>query len=132
MIGRLECLKGAATTDEGELQSLITGAPWLVNPEWAPVTENQTFTRLRQEFEKYYEENTGTAISLSDFQQSGKRPDFVLSSQEGTVQIIEIKRPMHRLSNGEMDRIVTYHDNMEAFLDEPGNSAFRRFFRTST
>ena len=129
VIDRLECLKGAAATDEGDLQVLITGAPWLVNPEWAPVTENQSFTRLRGEFEKYYEEKTGTEISLSDFRHSGKRPDFVLSSQEGTVQIIEIKRPKHTLSNTEMDRIVTYYENMEAFLDDPGHGAFRQLFR---
>lgn len=129
VIGRLEILKDADETDENDLQRLITDAPWLINPEWAPVTENQTFASLRREFEKYYEDKTGQAISLSDFQETGKRPDFVLSSQEGTVQIIEIKKPGHRLSNPEMDRIVTYYENIEAFLQDPANEEFGKFFR---
>ena len=128
VIDRLEILKDADETDENDLQRLITDAPWLINPEWAPVTENQTFSSLRREFEKYYEGKTGQSISLSDFQESGKRPDFVLSSQEGTVQIIEIKKPHHRLSNPEMDRIVTYYENMEAFLGDDGHARFRRHF----
>lgn len=128
VINRLETLKDADDTEENDLQRLITNAPWLINPEWAPVTENQTFSSLRREFEKYYESKTGESISLSDFQETGKRPDFVLSNQEGKLQIIEIKKPGHRLSNAEMDRIVTYHDNMESFLHDPGHAKFRTHF----
>ncbi|MDE0356990.1 MAG: ATP-binding protein [Gammaproteobacteria bacterium] len=129
VIDRLETLKDAADTKEDEFQQLITDAPWLINPEWAPVTENQTFSSLRREFEKYYELQTGQPISLSDFKDTGRRPDFVLTSQEGTVQIIEIKKPRHSLANAEMDRIVTYYDNMKAFLEDPGNAVFREQFR---
>ena len=129
VIDRLEILKDDDNTDENDLQRLIADAPWLINPEWAPVTENQTFSSLRREFEKYYEDKTGQSISLSDFQETGKRPDFVLSNQEGTVQIIEIKKPRHRLSNAEMDRIVSYYDNMKAFLDDPGHSLFSKYFQ---
>ena len=128
VIDRLETLKDADNTEENDLQRLITDAPWLINPEWAPVTENRTFSSLRREFEKYYEGKTGQPISLSDFQETGKRPDFVLSNQESTVQIIEIKKPHHRLSNPEMDRIVSYYENMEAFLDDPGHTKFRKHF----
>ena len=128
VVERLEVLKDSKETDENDLQQLITDAPWLINPEWAPVTENRTFSSLRKEFEKYYEEKTGEAISLSDFEQSGKRPDFVLSNQEGTVQIIEIKKPSHTLANPEMDRIVTYYQNMDAFLSDPAHDEFSRHF----
>ena len=65
---------------------------------------------------------------MSDFRKTGKRPDFVLSSQEGTVQIIEIKRPQHKLSNLEMDRIISYYDNMKAFLEDSGHAVFRQHF----
>ena len=44
------------------------------------------------------------------------------------MQIIEIKKPRHRLSNTEMDRIVTYYDNMKAFLEDPGHDEFRKLF----
>ena len=128
VVERLEVLKDSKETDENDLQQLIADAPWLINPEWAPVTENQTFSSLRKEFEKYYKEKTGKSISLSEFKETGKRPDFVLSSQEGTVQIIEIKKPRHRLNNQEMDRIVTYYQNMEAFLSDPAHDEFSKQF----
>ncbi len=129
VVKRLKVLKDAEDTAENDLQQLIVDAPWVVNPEWAPVIENQTFSRLRREFEKYYEEQTGEPILLSDFQQAGRRPDFVLSSQEGTVQIIEIKKPRHRLTNPEMDRIVAYHQNMDKFLRDPSHAKFGKTFK---
>ena len=128
VLERLETLKDAEDTEENDLQQLIADAPWLINPEWAPVTANQSFSSLRKEFEKYYERQEGKPIVLSDFKQTGKRPDFVLSSQEGTIQIIEIKKPHYKLTDPEMDRIVTYHDNMDAFLKDPAQVEFRKFF----
>ena len=128
VVERLETLKDAQNTDENDLQQLIADAPWLINPEWAPITENQTFSTLRKEFEKYYHKKTGHAISLSDFQKTGKRPDFVLSNQEGTVQIIEIKKPHHTLTNPEMDRIIVYYENIEAFLSDPAHVGFSKQF----
>lgn len=128
VLKRLEFLKDAEDTNENELQQLIADAPWLINPEWAPVTANQSFSRLGEEFEKYYKKHTGQSISLGGFRQTEKRPDFVLSNQEGMVQIIEIKKPHHKLTNPEMDRIITYHDNMDEFLDNPAQSEFRNLF----
>lgn len=129
VVERLEDLKDAEDTDENDLQILISDAPWLINPEWAPVTENQTFSTLRREFEKFYNQRTGRAISLSEFQKSGKRPDFVLSNQEGIVQIIEIKKPQHTLTNPEMIRIISYYQNMDAFLSDPAHAEFSKHFR---
>lgn len=128
VVQRLEVLRDATDTDENDLRQLITDAPWLVNPEWAPVIENRSFARLRKEFGKCCRKQTGQALSLSEFRKTRKRPDFVLSSQEGTVRIIEIRKPGHKLSNDGMDRIVTCYDNMEAFLDDPAHARFRRLF----
>ncbi len=130
VVQRLEMLKDAENTNENELQDLITSAPWLINPEWALVTHNQTFSTLKREFEKYYKKNTRKSISLSDFGESRRRPDFVLSSQESAVQIIEIKKPGHELTNSEMDRIVSYYQNMASFLEGEGNEKFREHFKT--
>lgn len=121
VMDRLEELKDNEDTHEDSLQKLIEDAPWLVNPEWAPVTTNQTLRTLRDEFEKFYKKKTGKAISLTDFSTPGKRPDFVLTTQELEVQIIEIKRPDHKLTNDEMDRIVTYKQQMDGFLTDPAN-----------
>ena len=54
VIGRLETLKNEKDTEEKILQKLIEDAPWLINPEWAPVTANQSLRTLRKEFERYY------------------------------------------------------------------------------
>ena len=128
VINRLEALKDDDSTREDSLQNLIEEAPWLINPEWAPVTANKSLSRLKKEFEKYYERKTGEAISLSNFQDQRKRPDFVLSSQEGVIQMVEIKSPGHALQNKEMDRVIKYHDCMESFLEDESNRDFRRFF----
>ncbi len=129
VIDRLEALKNKKDAEEKVLQNLIEDAPWLINPEWAPVTANQSLRTLRKEFEKYYKEKTGSKITLSDFKDSSRKPDFVLSNQEGTVQIIEIKKPSHRLENSEMDRIITYYDCMESFLENEANKDITSVFR---
>ena len=128
VIKLLETLKGGDSTEEKDLQQWITDAPWLINPEWAPVTHNQALSSLRREFEQYYQRETGESISLSDFQETGKPPDFVFSNQERKVQIIEIKKPGHRLSNTEMDRIIACCDIMPAFLEGSPDGKFRQRF----
>src|SRR5262249_32998567 len=56
VMGRLEVLKDKGETKEDSLQQLIEDAPWLINPEWAPVTANQSLTRLRKEFAKFFKQ----------------------------------------------------------------------------
>ena len=128
VIQRLETLKEEDGVGEDSFQHLIEDAPWLVNPEWAPVTANQSLSSLRREFERYYQRETGDAIQLSDFENPLKRPDFVLSSQDGKAQIVEIKKPGHPLKDDEMGRIVNYHNLMKSFLDDSKNSKFQQFF----
>jgi hypothetical protein len=67
---------------ESALQNSIEEAPWLINPQWSPITANQSLTNLKREFEKYYEHETGKELVLGDFEAGTKRPDFVLSSQD--------------------------------------------------
>lgn len=126
VIKRLEELKNDKNTKELQLQKLIEDAPWLINPEWAPVTKNQTLETLRREFENYYEEKTGKSISLSDFDNPDKKPDFVLLNHDNRAQIVEIKRPKHELTNEEMDRIIEYHNLMKKFLKDPSHADFRK------
>ena len=128
VINSLEFLKNSKETLEDRLQDLIKDAPWLINPEWAPVTANQSLSTLKKEFENYYKRFTGEEISLSDFEENLRRPDFVLSNQEGMAQIIEIKKPSHMLTNVEMDRIVTYHECMQSFFDDEKNKEITKFF----
>jgi hypothetical protein len=128
VIAQLEELKNDTTTVESEFQNLIEAAPWLINPQWAPVAANQTLETVRREFEKFFEKNTKQKLSLATFSDGTKRPDFVLSSQDGVLQLIEIKRPHYSITNTEMDRIILYIDQMAAFLADPKNAEFGEMF----
>lgn len=124
IIERLESLKDSPDTVENELQKLIYEAPWLVNPQWIPITSNKKLKTFQREFEKFYKERTGNDIKIQDFSESGKQPDFVMFSQDGKIQIIEIKKPKHILSNDEMDRIITYIEQFDAFISDGKHKDF--------
>lgn len=128
VIEQLEKTKDREETLESDLQVLIENAPWLINPEWAPVTTNQPLANLKKALEDHYKKKTGKNISLIDFDNPKKRPDFVLIRQNGKAQIVEIKRPGHSLSNDELARIVDYKENMESFLLDPGNAEVANCF----
>ena len=134
VIERIIELKDTGETLELELQDSIEEAPWLVNPLWSPITSNQQLSTLKSEFEKCFEEQTGIQIHLEPFEEDAdrKRPDFVLSADNFGLQIIEIKRPKHKLKNDEWDRIQLYIDQMNRFLDLPGHREFKRIFKTFT
>ena len=129
VIERINTLKGKKTSLENELQETIEEAPWLINPFWSPITANKSLSTLREEFEKFFEEQTGNSINLEPFEESveKKRPDFVLSADDSGLQIIEIKRPKHKLVNNEWDRIQLYIDEMDHFLEV--NKGFKDIFK---
>ena len=82
VINKVETLKDDENTREAAFQDLIEQAPWLIDPQWSPITQNQSFTTLKSEFQKYYKENTGEEIQLKDFLYPDKRADFILSNEE--------------------------------------------------
>ncbi|MEL6064869.1 MULTISPECIES: hypothetical protein [unclassified Methylobacterium] len=129
VIERLTDLKDEAKTLEQALQDSIAEAPWLINPQWSPITANQSLTNLKVEFEKFYKTETGEDLNLQDFDKGNKRPDFVLSSHDFGLQIIEIKRPSHNINNEEWERIQTYIDVMSMFLDHKGHEEFKKLFK---
>jgi len=128
VINKVETLKDNADTREAIFQSLITEAPWLIDPQWSPLTSNQSFSTLKREFEKYFKEETGDEIELENFNNPNKRTDFVLASHDNVVQIIEIKRPKHEFDDSEMIRLERYATIMESFLNEPAHLEFRKVF----
>ena len=128
VIERVEALKDNPGTLEASFQTLIETSPWLIDPQWSPITSNQAFSTLKKEFAKFYKEQTGNDLVLGDFSDPSKRADFVLSNHDGVLQIIEIKRPQHKLTNDELDRIVKYRDLLQEFLSAEGNKEFRDLF----
>ncbi|MBX3226275.1 MAG: ATP-binding protein [Labilithrix sp.] len=117
VITRVEELKDDSETLEAAMQELITHAPWLVNPQWSPIVSNQTFATLREEFRKLYKKKTGQDLDLTPMSAANKRADFVMEPYEGTVQIIEIKRPSYKIGDDDFGRLNVYVDLMTEFLD---------------
>jgi len=128
VIDKVEEYKDDGDTLEEVFQRLIQEAPWLIDPQWSPISANQSFSTLKTEFEKYYLERTGEKLMLGDPIYPTKRADFVLSSQDNVIQIIEIKRPKHTFEDDEMDRLYRYAEQMHSFLTLPNNKAFTTFF----
>lgn len=129
VIKRLELLKKDESADEAEFQDLITGAPWLINPEWTPITANQSFSTFVREFKAYYKEQIGNDLEIAGFSKPTKRPDFILLNQDNTIHVVEIKQPWHQLEDSEMERIFTYKKQMEEFLTTPGNEEVVKSFK---
>ena len=132
VIERIIGFTDGSGADEQQLQDSLFEAPWLINPLWSPITANQSLSTLREKFAQFVKERTGTQISLARFSESRKRPDFVLSSDDFGLQIIEIKAPGHKLTNTEWDRVQVYIDQMDAFLNADGNEEFREVFKRFT
>ena len=132
VIERILGLSEGDETHEQELQDSLFEAPWLINPLWSPITANQSLSTLRDRFEKFFKDRTGQEISLARFSDGRKMPDFVLSSDDFGLQIIEIKKPSHKLNNKEWDRVQVYIDQMQAFLDADGNEEFKSIFKRFT
>ena len=130
VIGRVEVLKDDPATLEDAFQELITQAPWLVDPQWSPITANQSFSTLKKEFAKLYKQRTGEELVLGPFTAPGKRADFVMANQESTIHIVEIKKPTHKLIDKEVDRIVTYVELMDEFLKDEAHKEFAAVFHS--
>ena len=134
VIKRFKELKDEGETLEQALQESIEEAPWLLNPFWSPITSNQQLSTLKSEFEKHFEKQTKKKIHLHSFEEDAqtRRPDFVLSADDFGLQIIEIKRPEHKLKNKEWDRIQLYIHQMDRFLDLKGHEDFKAIFKSFT
>jgi hypothetical protein len=128
VIKQVEQYKDDPNTLESAFQKLISEAPWLVNPQWSPITANQSFETLKEEFRKFYKERTKLDLNLDGFSDPNKRADFVMSNQDQVIEIVEIKRPKHSLQNEEMERITKYVDLMIDFLNQAGNKDFQNIF----
>ncbi|WP_223654359.1 ATP-binding protein [Hymenobacter psoromatis] len=134
IIDKLHNLKDDHTVDEDQLQALLEEAPWLVDPQWAPVTSNKSLATVRKRFEEFYFHKTGEEISLSRLDNDGrkrKRPDFVLLEEERSIQLVEIKKPGHEFDNTDMARLVNYFEYMDEFMNDPGNQSFLRGYGNS-
>lgn len=117
VINRLRGLNDHKEFDEVDFQELLQRAPWLISPEWSPVTQIQALRTISAEFYRRVEEFKPESDRLTNAA-SRKRPDLVLFSQNGCIQIVEIKNRGHTLCNDDMDRILQYQDIMRKLIQE--------------
>lgn len=123
----LEDKKDDESTEEADLQKLIEDAPWLLNPQWIPITSNSRLSTFKKEFEKFYKESTKKDIILVSFTEERKRPDFICFNQDGILQIIEIKKPKHKVRTEEMKRIMIYYNEFKKFFSAKEQPAIKDF-----
>ena len=105
-------------TAERQLQQLIEKAPWIIYPDWTPLSFNQSLSSTRSNFESWYHANYGQEISASAIENPNKQPDFVLLNHLGRLEIIEIKRPQHALTDQELNRAFNYLTAVKKFIND--------------
>ena len=106
---------------EEEFQKILKSSPWLINPEWTLLQSNQTLETLRHSFQTYLNKKNNNTEFKKD--EKSKRPDFIMDHGQ-ILLIVEIKRPSHKLSNEEYERLEKYYGALNDFLDS--NDSYRR------
>ena len=107
-----------SSTGETQLQKLAERAPWIIYPDWTPLSHNQSLSTIRRTFEAWHKATYGREISTSAIDNPTKRPDFVMLNHEGRLEIIEIKRPQHALADDEYERAFGYLTTLRRFINE--------------
>lgn len=136
VIKKVDDLKNAPETMEEAFQTLIEQAPWLINPQWSPISDNQSLSAFKTKFVTFYKKRTGDDIHI--YGSEANKPEkkstfvmisqFVLTTQDDAIEIIDVKKPQYALQNADMDRIAAYHEAMDAFFHEnDGGDVLRGF-----
>jgi len=129
IIHRLEKSKDNPNAKESELQKMIQDAQWLINAEWSPITENESFNTVKKELMKFIETELGKTINITDFGDAGnKRVDFVLLNHNGVIELVEIKAPKHKFSDEDFARLYNYIKCMRRFINDPKNVEMIKLF----
>lgn len=121
IIERFQTHIRCATSDERDLQRLIEEAPWLIRPEWTPISENKSLATVRGALERYLTRELDHDVALSAIEHPTKRPDFVLIGAPGPLQIVEIKKAGHSFDATDFQRLWRYFDAFDKFFEEKAN-----------
>jgi hypothetical protein len=111
------------SSSELELQKLIEQAPWLIRPEWTPISENKGLKRVKDSLERFLSNKAGREVVLSTISNPTKRPDFVLIGAEGPLRLVEIKKPQHDFNKDDFDRFWPYVDALDEFFADAANAS---------
>jgi hypothetical protein len=110
---------------ESDLQNLIASAPWLIEPSWSVITDNQTLKTFRDRFVQYWKTKYGTNIDVAITYES-KRPDFTLIHSGRRLHVVEIKRPGHAFDGDDYKRLENYLEALPEFMKQ--NAAIAHAF----
>ena len=116
-VQQLRRLVSEPSAHERQLQRLVEKAPWILYPDWTPLSFNQTLASTRLNFESWYSASYQEEISTSAIDDPTKQPDFVMLNHIGSLEVIEIKRPQHALTDAEFDRAFGYLVAVRNFID---------------
>ena len=125
-ITQLRQLISDPETLEDKLQVLVEGAPWIIHPDWTPLSRNQPLAQTRKNFESWYQKIHGEEIITSPIQYPRREPDFVMLNHRGYIEIVEIKRSNHDLTDPEFERAMRYLSAVEEYINN--NSEVRDDF----
>jgi hypothetical protein len=118
VLNKLEEIFGSSS-NESDLQKIIASAPWLIHPEWAVITQNQSLRTFRDLFREHWLANHGEEVELAiDWEDvRRKRPDFILVAVSGRLFIVEIKAAGHKFDRNDLERLHKYVDAFNDFKD---------------
>ena len=117
-VQQLRRLISNVATVESQLQELIEKSPWIIYPDWTPLSFNRSLASTRANFESWYFVKYGREISTSAIGNPRKEPDFVMLNNRGTLEVIEIKRPQHGLTDAEFGRAFNYLEALREFIND--------------
>lgn len=122
VIDRFRALVHASpASSEDALQNILEEAPWLIRPEWTPISENKSLKRVRAALERFLSDRLNTEVVLSTVNFPTKRPDFVLLGIQGPLQIVEIKKPLHGFDASDLQRLLRYVEALDEFFSDESN-----------
>lgn len=103
------------SVEESDLQRLIARAPWLIQPDWSVISENQALKTFRDRFTTYWREAYGEEVQIA-ISYEKKRPDFTLIHLGRQLHVVELKKPKHAFANEDYRRLENYLEAFEAFF----------------
>jgi hypothetical protein len=104
-------------TMEHEFQRLIADAPWLIEPTWSIISENESLRNFRDSFEQWFKRTRGSGISLA-IRYENKRPDFTLVEVGQVLHIVEIKASGHAFNDKDCERLLNYVVAFNEFFEQ--------------
>ena len=60
-------------------------------------------------------------MTLSALSDENKRPDFVMISGHGVLELVEIKKPQYQFSGADLQRLYNYVVAFDEFFANPAN-----------